>query len=52
MLNGIADMCMASGSFHQGNEIFPTEIIRKKCVPNSIIAVIYHTEKPVNTWEL
>ena len=46
-----ADMCIASGTFHQGSEIFPPESIGKQCVPNSIIAVIYHTEKPVNKWK-
>ena len=43
-------MCIATSSFHQGSEIFPPESIGKQCVPNSIIGVIYHTDKPVNTW--
>ena len=43
-------MCIAAGSFHQGSEIFPPESTGKQCVSNSIIVVICHTEKPVNTW--
>ena len=43
-------MCIGAGIFHQGSEIFPPESIGKQCVSNSVIAVIYHTEKPVNIW--
>lgn len=45
-----ADRCIALGTFHQGSDFFPPQSIGKQCVANSIIAIIYHNEKPVNTW--
>ena len=47
----LPDECITIGTFHQGDtSIFPQISAGKQCVPNSVIAVILHTEKPISNW--
>ena len=47
------DKCVAKGSFHQGNtNLFSVESAGKQCVTNSVIALVYHQQIPINAWNM